>query len=87
MKILEDHERQQSGVRTILAELQKSQEAVKMECIQSKVEDLMQEALRTQWYRGQFAILSHFIDKIENSEYANRSEEGIGEAALPPSQQ
>lgn len=87
MLVLEEYERQQSGVQAILREVQEQQETLKMICTRPHTEDPVQDAHRTQWYRAQFAILSYLVDKIGGLGDTGEDVEGIGAAALPPSQE
>ena len=87
MPLLEEYEQRQSGVLAILARLQELRENAKARCAYRQDADPVLDAYKTQWHRSQFAILKNVLDEIQEQGDTGEDAEGIGEAALPPSQQ
>lgn len=87
MPLLEEYEQRQSGVRRICDMLKVRLGEQTKYCLVPQDADALRDAMKTQWYRAQVAILKTLLDEIQEQGDTGEDEEGIGEAAVPPSQQ
>ena len=87
MPLLEEYEQQQSGVRRICDMLKMRKEERTQILVNQLDTDVLRDAMKTQWYRAQVAALNKLLDEIQELDDTGEDEEGIGEAAVPPSQQ
>jgi hypothetical protein len=87
MSLLEEYEQRQSGVRRICEMLELRLEEQTRFCLIPQDTDVLRDAMKTQWYRAQVATLKKVLDEIQEQGDTGEDAEGIGEAALPPSQQ
>ena len=75
------------GVRVIFARLQVLRENAETRCAYPQDTDPVLDAYKTQWHRSQVALLKRVLDEIQEQCDTGEDAEGIGEAAVPPSQQ
>lgn len=87
MPLLNTYEHQQSGVKRICAMLEERLEERIQYCLIPQDTDALRDAMKTQWYRAQVAAVRKLLDEIQEQGDNGEDAEGIGEAALPPSQQ